>query len=180
MRRASRLPTALPRISCSKMPGPGRHRPGHAERRSRNRLPPHAVQVATESEAPDHVEYRHVGIGVQPIGSDTLSAAWRCKPGEDRQLCGRGCNVTKWDGPVSLMIMAAEAGPGGRSRITPMNVKIIVEKHRDGYVAYPLGLKGVVVGQGTRTTQPSTTYARPLLSTLRNSARRRSRTTNRL
>jgi predicted RNase H-like HicB family nuclease len=27
-------------------------------------------------------------------------------------------------------------------------LKIIVEKHHDGYVAYPLGLKGVVVGQG--------------------------------
>ena len=26
--------------------------------------------------------------------------------------------------------------------------KIIVDKHPDGYVAYPLGLKGVVVGQG--------------------------------
>ena len=26
--------------------------------------------------------------------------------------------------------------------------KIIVEKHLDGYVAYPLGLKGGVVGQG--------------------------------
>ena len=26
--------------------------------------------------------------------------------------------------------------------------KIIVEKHPDGYLAYPLGLKGVVVGQG--------------------------------
>ena len=26
--------------------------------------------------------------------------------------------------------------------------KIIVEKHSDGYVAYPLSLKGVVVGQG--------------------------------
>lgn len=26
--------------------------------------------------------------------------------------------------------------------------KIIVEKHPDGYVTYPLGLKGVVVGQG--------------------------------
>jgi predicted RNase H-like HicB family nuclease len=26
--------------------------------------------------------------------------------------------------------------------------KIIVEKHSDGYVAYPLGLKGVVVGEG--------------------------------
>ena len=27
-------------------------------------------------------------------------------------------------------------------------LKIIVEKHPDGYVAHPLGLKGVVVGQG--------------------------------
>lgn len=26
--------------------------------------------------------------------------------------------------------------------------KIIVEKHFDGYVAYPLGFKGVVVGEG--------------------------------
>lgn len=26
--------------------------------------------------------------------------------------------------------------------------KIVVEKHADGYVAYPLGLKGVVVGEG--------------------------------
>lgn len=26
--------------------------------------------------------------------------------------------------------------------------KIIVEKHSDGYVAYPLGLRGVAVGQG--------------------------------
>ncbi len=27
-------------------------------------------------------------------------------------------------------------------------LKIIIEKHSDGYVAYPLGLKGVVVGAG--------------------------------
>ncbi|KHD09067.1 hypothetical protein PN36_11860 [Candidatus Thiomargarita nelsonii] len=27
-------------------------------------------------------------------------------------------------------------------------VKIIIEKHSDGYVAYPLGFKGVVVGEG--------------------------------
>lgn len=27
-------------------------------------------------------------------------------------------------------------------------VKIIVEKHPDGYVAYPLGIKGIVVGEG--------------------------------
>jgi predicted RNase H-like HicB family nuclease len=28
------------------------------------------------------------------------------------------------------------------------HLKIVVEKHPDVYVAYPLGLKGVVVGQG--------------------------------
>jgi predicted RNase H-like HicB family nuclease len=27
-------------------------------------------------------------------------------------------------------------------------LKVIVEKHPDGYVAYPLGFKGVVVGEG--------------------------------
>jgi len=27
-------------------------------------------------------------------------------------------------------------------------VKVIVEKHEDGYVAYPVGLKGTVVGEG--------------------------------
>ena len=27
-------------------------------------------------------------------------------------------------------------------------VKIVIEKHADGYVAYPVGLKGVVVGEG--------------------------------
>ena len=27
-------------------------------------------------------------------------------------------------------------------------LKVIVEKHPDGYVAYPLGCKGVVVGEG--------------------------------
>ncbi len=26
--------------------------------------------------------------------------------------------------------------------------KIIVEKHSDGYVAYPLGVEGIVVGEG--------------------------------
>jgi hypothetical protein len=28
-------------------------------------------------------------------------------------------------------------------------VKILIEKHSDGYIAYPLGLKGIVVGEGT-------------------------------
>ncbi|MDZ4185472.1 MAG: hypothetical protein U1D97_10910 [Desulfuromonadales bacterium] len=28
------------------------------------------------------------------------------------------------------------------------SLKVIVEKHPDGYAAYPLGMKGVVVGQG--------------------------------
>ncbi|MHC1625229.1 MAG: type II toxin-antitoxin system HicB family antitoxin [Methermicoccaceae archaeon] len=28
------------------------------------------------------------------------------------------------------------------------HVKIIVERHPEGYVAYPIGLKGVIVGEG--------------------------------
>lgn len=27
-------------------------------------------------------------------------------------------------------------------------IKIVIEQHPDGFVAYPLGLKGVVLGQG--------------------------------
>jgi predicted RNase H-like HicB family nuclease len=27
-------------------------------------------------------------------------------------------------------------------------LKIIVEKHEDGYIAYPIGLKGAVIGEG--------------------------------
>jgi len=35
-----------------------------------------------------------------------------------------------------------------RGEDTMQLIKIIVEKHTDGYVAYPLGVQGVVVGQG--------------------------------
>jgi len=28
------------------------------------------------------------------------------------------------------------------------HIKIIVEKHTEGYVAYPLGIQGVIVGEG--------------------------------
>jgi predicted RNase H-like HicB family nuclease len=28
------------------------------------------------------------------------------------------------------------------------SIKIVVEKHSDGYIAYPLGIQGVVVGEG--------------------------------
>ena len=31
--------------------------------------------------------------------------------------------------------------------------KVIVERHPDGYVAYPLGMSGVVVGQGDTSEQ---------------------------
>ena len=29
------------------------------------------------------------------------------------------------------------------------SVKIVVERHPDGYVAYPLGMEGVIVGEGS-------------------------------
>lgn len=28
------------------------------------------------------------------------------------------------------------------------HIKIVVEKHFDNYIAYPLGLKGIVIGEG--------------------------------
>lgn len=31
---------------------------------------------------------------------------------------------------------------------TMQNIKIIIEKHTDGYIGYPVGLQGVVVGEG--------------------------------
>lgn len=27
-------------------------------------------------------------------------------------------------------------------------IKIIIEKHTDGYIAYPIGIKGIVLGEG--------------------------------
>jgi hypothetical protein len=36
----------------------------------------------------------------------------------------------------------------GREEIPMRPIKIVVEKHPDGSVAYPLGLKGIIVGEG--------------------------------
>jgi len=44
--------------------------------------------------------------------------------------------------------MKKQRQAGGSRKSENGAFKIIVEKHADGYVAYPLGLKGVVVGQG--------------------------------
>jgi predicted RNase H-like HicB family nuclease len=38
--------------------------------------------------------------------------------------------------------------PNKARRADTKRFKIIIEKHPDGYVAYPVGIKGVVVGQG--------------------------------
>ena len=40
------------------------------------------------------------------------------------------------------------AARGPQRKRIKTQVKVIVEKHPDGYVAYPLGVKGSVVGQG--------------------------------
>ena len=42
------------------------------------------------------------------------------------------------------------------------NIKVIVEKHSDGYVAYPLGLKGVVVGEGDTYEEALADYEKAL------------------
>jgi len=35
-----------------------------------------------------------------------------------------------------------------RRRAKVGHIKVIIERAEDGYVAYPLGMKGIVVGQG--------------------------------
>ena len=40
--------------------------------------------------------------------------------------------------------------------------KIVIEKHEDGYVAYPLGCNGVVVGQGD-TSQDALADVKPAI-----------------
>jgi len=34
------------------------------------------------------------------------------------------------------------------SEVNSTQLKIVLEKHPEGYVAYPLGMKGIVVGEG--------------------------------
>lgn len=46
---------------------------------------------------------------------------------------------------LSYLLMPQTAFAGACQLQT---VKIVVEKHDDGYVAYPLGIDGVVVGEG--------------------------------
>jgi predicted RNase H-like HicB family nuclease len=41
----------------------------------------------------------------------------------------------------------ASIRPASRENLK-RHIKIVVEKAEDGYTAYPLGLKGVVIGQG--------------------------------
>ncbi len=43
-------------------------------------------------------------------------------------------------------------------------IKLIVEKHPDGYVAYPLGIKGVVVGEGETYEEALTDVRSPIES----------------
>lgn len=38
--------------------------------------------------------------------------------------------------------------PKARDEQHVQEIKIIIEKHPNGYVAYPLGIKGAVVGEG--------------------------------
>jgi len=42
--------------------------------------------------------------------------------------------------------MVVFAFGGDQKQMT--SLKILIEKHPDGFVAYPLGVKGVVVGEG--------------------------------
>jgi predicted RNase H-like HicB family nuclease len=50
----------------------------------------------------------------------------------------------KPDGHAKLLI----SGPSATVSIMTSTLKIVIEQHPDGFVAYPLGVNGVIVGQG--------------------------------
>ena len=50
--------------------------------------------------------------------------------------------------------------------------KIVVEKHSEGYVAYPVGLKGIVVGEGNCYEEACLMSGPPFVFTLRRSAKK--------
>ena len=52
----------------------------------------------------------------------------------------------RYGAAVSVVHGRAAVGPCDTNAV--QSIKIIVEKHEDGYVAYPVGLRGVVVGEG--------------------------------
>jgi predicted RNase H-like HicB family nuclease len=58
------------------------------------------------------------------------------------------CQQIIWNSNATLYPCIQEGREGKGGGVYMRQVKIIVEKYPDGYVAYPLGLKGVVVGQG--------------------------------
>lgn len=43
-----------------------------------------------------------------------------------------------------------------------MSIKFVVERHHEGYIAYPLGVEGIVVGQG-KTYQEALDDAKSVL-----------------
>ena len=54
------------------------------------------------------------------------------------------------DAAGTVQCFLTEMGFGLRlnKELRMRQIKFIVEKHADGYVAYPLGIRGVVVGEG--------------------------------
>lgn len=52
------------------------------------------------------------------------------------------------------------------------SIKIIVEKHDDGYIAYPVGMRGVVIGEGDTYAEALADVARRFSFTSRRSVRK--------
>src|SRR4051812_15152709 len=73
----------------------------------------------------------------------------RSGDGVSSKVCSWGETHLSWslDGGCGASIMKPSAKK--RSKQASLKpCKVIIEKYADGYIAYPLGLKGVVVGEG--------------------------------
>jgi uncharacterized protein (DUF433 family)/predicted RNase H-like HicB family nuclease len=90
--------------------------------------------------SPEELHFQHPDISLAEIYS-ALAFYWDHKDELDADIARRSAYVDK-------MHRAAALRRASIANDMLKNVKIIVEKHPDTYVAYPVGLKGVVIGQG--------------------------------
>jgi len=109
----------------------------------------------------------HPWLGGEDQGLENSSDSWlSCHERNESVGTPKGCSLCRipqgwlreacrnWRPyPASSVIAAARNAnlvfcPFLPPLLPMRTVKIIVEKHADGYVAYPVGIEGIVVGQG--------------------------------
>ena len=101
-----------------------------------------ALQVDPDAEARS-LGQRNQGFEVETMDAPAHEIV-QTRLSHAQALCGFGLRAA----PARFVLRIAPALRYNGKTMTAQRYKIVVERHPEGYVAYPLGLKGVVVGEG--------------------------------